>query len=469
MTRTPSQETPVAGLARRTFLQQSLALVGTGTIASCFHSLLSKASAGHVTSTPGYGPLRPMKDEATGLELLQLPEGFRYVSYNWTGDPVEGGFTAPSTHDGMGVIASDATSVTLCRNHELETWDKPFGTPAICYDAKAGGGCTNLQFDTVEGKWLRAWPALSGTVRNCAGGPTPWGTWLSCEETVLGPGDLSDGKDLQLGKEHGWVFEVGAQGGSPVPLKAMGRFSHEAVAIDPATGVVYETEDRKTAGFYRFIPAVPGSLAAGGKLQMLKATSAEDLRRGSAVGQTYDVAWVDIDEPERAHAPGTGDTLGVFSQGKAKGGTTFARLEGCWYGNGHVYINATSGGAAELGQVWQYDPRTETIKLIFESPSVFVLDSPDNIVVSPRGGLILCEDGKSIPQHLRGLTPDGRIFTFAANNIVLSGERNGLAGDFRKEEWCGATFSPDGRWLFVNIQTPGITFAITGPWGEGLA
>ena len=264
VTRTPSQETPVAGLARRTFLQQSLALVGTGTIASCFHSLLSKASAGHLTSTPGYGALRPMKDEATGLELLQLPEGFRYVSYNWTGDPVEGGFTAPSTHDGMGVIASDATSVTLCRNHELETWAKPFGTPAICYDAKAGGGCTNLQFDTVEGKWLRAWPALSGTVRNCAGGPTPWGTWLSCEETVLGPGDLSDGKDLQLAKEHGWIFEVGSQGGVPVPLKAMGRFSHEAVAIDPATGVVYETEDRKTAGFYRFIPAVPGSLAAGG-------------------------------------------------------------------------------------------------------------------------------------------------------------------------------------------------------------
>lgn len=100
---------------------------------------------------------------------------------------------------------------------------------------------------------------------------------------------------------------------------------------------------------------------------------------------------------------------------------------------------------------------------------MFVLDSPDNLVVSPRGGLILCEDGKSKPQHLRGLTPDGRIFTFAANNIVLNGERNGLVGDFRNEEWCGATFSPDGRWLFVNIQTPGITFAITGPWGEGLA
>ena len=469
MRRTPLHEMPAAGVERRTFLQQSLALVGTGTLASCFQSLLSKANAGQVISTPGYGPLRPVKDEATGLELLQLPEGFRYVSYNWTGDPVEGGFTAPSTHDGMGVIASDATSVTLCRNHELETWDKPFGAPAIRYDARAGGGCMNLQFDTVEGKWLRAWPTLSGTVRNCAGGPTPWGTWLSCEETVLGPGDLSDGKELQLEKTHGWIFEINAQVGAPVPLKAMGRFSHEAVAIDPATGFVYETEDRKTAGFYRFLPTDAGSLAHGGKLQMLKAAGAPDLRGGCQIGQTYDVTWVDIDDPELAHTPGTRDTLGVFSQGRAMGGTTFARLEGCWYGNGHIYFNATSGGAAGLGQVWQYDPRRESLKLIFESPSALVLDSPDNIVVSSRGGLLLCEDGKSVPQHLRGLTADGRIFTFAANNVVLNGERNGFVGDFRNEEWCGATFSPDGRWLFVNIQTPGITFAITGPWGEGLA
>lgn len=232
---------------------------------------------------------------------------------------------------------------------------------------------------------------------------------------------------------------------------------------------MYLTEDRKTAGFYRFTPASQGNLAAGGKLQMLKAIGATDLRQGSVIGQTYNASWVDIENPERAHSPGTDDTLGVFSQGKAQDATTFARLEGCWYGNGLVYLNATSGGAAELGQVWQYDPRNETIKLIFESPSVFVLDSPDNIVVSPRGGLVLCEDGKSIPQHLRGLTPDGRIFTLAANNITLNGERNAIAGDFRAEEWCGATFSPDGRWLFVNIQTPGIMFAITGPWGEGLA
>jgi len=305
-------------------------------------------------------------------------------------------------------------------------------------------------------------------VRNCAGGPTPWGTWLSCEETILGPGDRDDGKDRRYEQTHGWIFEVGVDGARPVPLKAMGRFVHEAVAVDPATGYVYETEDRPTAGCYRFVPNERGKLSSGGKLQMLKAAGAPDLRRGSRVGQVYDVSWVDIEEPERARTPGTEDRLGVFSQGKARGATTFARLEGCWFGNGLIYLNSTSGGEKQLGQVWQYDPHNERLRLIFESPSSDVLYSPDNITVSPRGGLVLCEDGDGVSQRLHGMTPDGRIFPLAANNIVLNGERPGLHGDYRDEEWCGATFSPDGRWLFVNIQTPGITFAITGPWGEGL-
>jgi len=97
-----------------------------------------------------------------------------------------------------------------------------------------------------------------------------------------------------------------------------------------------------------------------------------------------------------------------------------------------------------------------------------VLNRPDNLCVSPRGGIVLCEDAKDAQPFLRGLTPDGAIFDFAQNNVVLDGERNGLAGDFRDREWAGACFSPDGRWLFVNVQWPGITFAITGPWQRGV-
>ena len=257
----------------------------------------------------------------------------------------------------------------------------------------------------------------------------------------------------------------------------MGRFKHEAVAVDPNTGIVYETEDQGTAGFYRFLPNRPQNLSAGGKLQMLKIPGHDDVRTGVAVGQEFDVEWVAIDDVECGHTKESvgkdpqnpcGDGLGVFKQGKAQHATTFARLEGCWFGNELVYLDSTSGGDKGLGQIWQYDPRQEKLKLIFESPSADVLDSPDNLTVSPRGGIVLCEDGDAVPHRIHGLTPDGKLFSFAANNVVLNGERQNLRGDFRNQEWAGATFSPDGQWLFVNIQTPGITFAITGPWGDGL-
>ena len=116
-----------------------------------------------------------------------------------------------------------------------------------------------------------------------------------------------------------------------------------------------------------------------------------------------------------------------------------------------------------MGQVWEYDPSGERLRLFFESPGRSTLELPDNLCVSPHGGLMLCEDGPE-ENFVRWLAPDGRIFPFAGNNVVLRGERNGMVGDFRAREFAGATYSPDGRWLFVNVQAPGITFAITGPW-----
>jgi secreted PhoX family phosphatase len=191
-----------------------------------------------------------------------------------------------------------------------------------------------------------------------------------------------------------------------------------------------------------------------------------DTRRNQTSGVWQDVVWYDIADPNRAHSPNTTDTLGVFSQGFSQGGAVFARLEGAWYGNGLIYVNSTSGGNAGAGQVWAYDPITDKLLLLYESPGTAVLDSPDNLTVSPRGGLVLCEDGSGL-EYLHGLTPEGEIFRFCQNNVRLNGERNNIRGDFTGSEFAGATYSPDGRWLFFNIQSPGITFAVTGPWENG--
>ncbi len=455
----PSLHTELA-MSRRAMLRGSAA----GAASLAFGGLVSHAaSAAILPYSPDYGPLRPTTDESTGLPLLRLPEGFRYLSYGWTGDRMADGVITPSAHDGMGVIALNGDRVTLCRNHERGA-GTAFASRPNPYDPAAGGGNTNLVFDVLRGEWINSWSSLTGTIRNCAGGITPWGSWLSCEETVVGPENSSHAYT------HGWVFEVPALAtASAVPLTGLGRFVHEAAAVDPVTGIVYLTEDKGASGFYRFLPNEYGNLQAGGQLQMLAIDSLPQFNTHGVGNQSptreWDVHWVDIADPERAHAPGTLNEAGVFTQGWQAGGARFTRGEGCWYDSGRVYIVATSGGPAGYGQVFEYDPRRETLRLVYASPDALTLNSPDNIAVSPRGGIVLCEDGSRQGQLLHGLTRDGQIFPFAQNDIVLNGERHGISGNFRGMEWCGATFH--GRWLFVNIQTPGITFAITGPWDNG--
>jgi uncharacterized protein len=450
--------------SRRAFLRLAATAAGI-TVAAPLEALARRVRSGTIETETAFGPLAPVRDEATGLPLLELPPGFRYRTLAWTGDAMDGGARMPGAPDGMAAFPGSDGVVHLIRNHELST-GAAFA-PALAYDAYAGGGTTTLTVRADAAGLVGGRASLAGTVRNCAGGATPWRSWLTCEETVLGPSAAAPA----LEKPHGYVFDVPVDGeAAPTPLVAMGRFVHEAVAIDPRSGIIYETEDARRAGLYRFVPATPGRLADGGQLQMLAVRGHPwcDLRNGQPANVAYSIYWVDIDDPDRMHAnPTAADGGGVFSQGFEAGGAVFARLEGACYAEGKIFVTSTDGGHARMGQVWQLDIDRRELRLVFESPGADVLNMPDNLTMSPRGGLVLCEDGTANP-CIHGLTTDGRVFRFARNAVRLSGEHNGIAGDFSTSEFAGATFSPDGRWLFVNVQSPGITLAITGPWEAGI-
>ncbi len=458
--------------SRRDFLRRSASVAGAALLApslaglvACSRDVLPWVGAGRGIRRAGlgqggYGPLRPAGPD------LALPEGFSYVVLSSSGRPMSDGHPTPGAFDGMAAFGLPNGNLRLIRNHENR--DPPDtatvkGDRSTAYDRKCGGGTTSLEVRISSdgtAELVRDFVSLNGTLVNCAGGPTPWGSWLSCEETV-------DGRSTGYDREHGYVFEVPASAEGPVdavPLKAMGRFVHEAVAVDPATGIVYETEDQARAGFYRFIPSSRRRLSAGGRLQMLAVEGRPNYATGTGQtpGAVLPARWVDIADPDPgAHAA---DPAAVFDQGSAQGGARFARLEGCWYGDESVYFHATEGGDARVGQVWRYRPTSMDrgdLILVFESPSSDVLDSPDNITVSPRGGIVICEDGEG-EQYLRGLTPEGAIFDLGKNVLNQS-------------EFAGACFSPDGRVLFVNIQgstldsgtVAGRTFAIRGPWERG--
>jgi secreted PhoX family phosphatase len=288
------------------------------------------------------------------------------------------------------------------------------------------------------------------------------------------------------------VFEVPAPSLGPAsaqPISDMGLFSHEAVAIDPRSGFAYETEDASpNSGFYRFRPhdldGRVGSLEAGGALDMLGVVGAPgaDLRAPLA-GDAHDVEWTPIADPALLPDDAVGVLLyrgksGPYRQGEASGAARFARLEGVWYAAGSIWFVDTTGGAAGEGALWRYDPPETTGSASGRLTAVYVAegrpggDNPDNVTVSPRGGLVLCEDGGN-PEgtQLLGVTPDGHAFPFAVNQIQLAasppGKPDVVAGDYRGSEFAGACFDPTGRWLFANNYSPGITFAISGPWARG--
>lgn len=418
---------------------------------------------------PGYGPL------TRGTGEFALPAGFTVFSFGVAGTPMSDGLPTPNFHDGSTVADAGNGRLALIRNQEGFDPGKALG-PTNAYDRVAQGGVTTSLWDPATGQLLGSSLILHGTDNNCNGGQTPWGSWLSGEESTVGKAEGFE-------KPHGYVFEVPLTATTPIepkPLKAMGRFCHEACVVDPRTGVVYMTEDNGDPGdgFYRFIPKVSGKLAQGGKLEMLaiRGRSRYDTATGQKVGRTLRCEWVPIKDPDPTDAERHPDA--VYQQGRALGAARFLGLEGAMFSGGSVYFVASEAGEKEKGQIWRYTPsgtKQGRLTLLYESRSGKVLDQPDGLTVSPRGGVVVCEDGDGEDvdggtNSLRVLTPKGTLETFARNDTPLdlhAWDDEIKPGSIGRSEWSGACYSPDGQWLFVHLQYPGKTFAITGPWEKG--
>jgi secreted PhoX family phosphatase len=451
-------------LTRRTF---ALGLTST---AFSGLALSGCATSSGITAPPrvaGYGSL-----ERDPAGVLDLPRGFSYRVISSFGDRMNDGLFVPDRADGMGAFRLDSRRMALVRNHELGPSHREkgaFKTVApqgiAAFDRHTDGeplpgGTTTIVYDYKSARVEQQYLSLAGTIRNCAGGTTPWGSWLTCEEDTSRTGSNGQTRD------HGWVFEVpaGRRGvTSPVPLTAMGRFNHEAAAVDPRTGIVYLTEDREDGLFYRFLPERPGELVRGGRLQALAFSDralGSDSRNWSGIDmplqQWRAAGWIDLDEVEASQ-----DDL--RKRGHARGGVLFARGEGIHFGQGELYFCCTNGGAAKLSQIMRYRPsRFEgqsgenaapgRIQLFVETTNAAMLNFGDNITVTPHGHLMVCEDRYTSPvqNHLRGVTPEGTVYDFARLH--------------EQTELAGACFSPDAATMFVNVYAPAKTLAITGPW-----
>ncbi|MER6559858.1 alkaline phosphatase PhoX [Streptomyces sp. NPDC001027] len=483
-------------LTRRDFARQSaltgagVALAGSvGALASAPNALAATdadhtADAEHAADAArkpagghhgvGYGPLLPDPDG-----LLALPAGFKYRVITYSGrTKLESGEITPSNHDGTAAFCGPRGATLLVNNHELKGprsgWQHPVPlTEGLVYDPAAAGGCTVVE--VRPGGHVAEWVGIAGTSTNCAGGTTPWGTWLTGEETEDKAGQNG------MTKDHGYVFEVDPAdrraNRAPKPIKAFGRYAHEAVVIDPRRGHAYLTEDASGPNglFFRWTPPAGFHHGRGrlrtladdaGVLQAFKCFDSngkfvDDLSRATRIGTVYGVDWVDVPDRDARTTP-------VRKQFTAGQVTRARKLEGMWWADGGTYVVSSyardESPVQHDGAVWFYDPkrRTLTLKVLLgvnPDPSVDgAFDGPDNITVSPYGGLVIAEDGEGV-QHLFGATDSGRTYPIARNELNIGTED---APEY--SEFTGVTFSPDGHTLYANIQTPGIMLAITGPW-----
>ena len=451
----------------------------------------------------GGRPFPPLKDDPNGI--LALPAGFSYriVTREGVTDLSYGQGKTPAFHDGTGVVEASHDKLTIIQNHELTPHMAAYGVPHIAgtvYDAGAANasGCTVLTTDR-NGKRIAEWVGISGTVRNCAGGVTPWGTWLTCEETFINAGTTwsAAGQSGVYQENHGYVFEVFQSDSKhqlPKPIKAFGRYEHEALAVEPNLKHVYLSEDASGPNglFYRW--TAPRNVHLGSGLANRLSDTAGTLEAmqirlddGSIVpdvayitsaqlGRPFKVTWTPVADRDAKTTP----TRSQFADGTVTRGKKF---EGVWSnGKGCYIVNSFAFGASDLpadatkhdGMVWFYDYSDETITLVTYFPhnpaaaetegpfprfADMTFDGPDNVTVTPWGTLVLAEDGLRA-SHVLSSVPGGPTYAIA-RNMLSNGTSSGSP---TYSEFTGPTFSPDGKVLFVNIQLPGITLAITGPW-----
>jgi uncharacterized protein len=495
-------------LSRRALLNRA-ALTGAGAVAvaSGASGLMVPAAQASPAPAKSRSPKLFPPLECKPGDLLALPHGFSYaVVAKAGGTQIHDGRgkvvgKTPESPDGT-VAVNHGSRLRLIQNHEISD-DGEFNVPHVkgtVYDEGApGGGCTVIE-TSRNGDRISQWVALSGTYDNCAGGPAPWGAWLSCEETEVTAGTGT------LTKDHGYVFEVFADTPvhqSPKPIKAWGRAAHEAVVVEPSRERVYLTEDAsKPTGLlyrwtaprgYKLRPYIANSLSDhAGTLEALAVLTNDgsilpDLAyvTSAEIGRPFKTKWVNV--PDRTAK--TTSLRKQFADGQV---THSKKLEGAW-GDAHgmYFVSSFAFAEGDLpanatkhdGQHWYYNYRDQTLTLVayfpyneqlhIESPNWeqtlgrsidLAFDGPDGCHVSPYGTVILTEDGNTA-NHMLSWTPETGAQAIVRNQMLI--EKSDLGGNVYSE-MTGPTFSPDGRVLFGNVQVPGYVFAIRGPWAEYL-
>ena len=387
----------------------------------------------------------------TGLQqgkYLDLPSGFSVKMISRTGDRLGDGFRTPGLPDGMGCFMGRGGEWVLMCNHELlssHSKVSPYyfqqDVPDLAYDPLEIGGVSRLVLDPDDLHVKRSHMALLGTSRNCAGGISPWG-WLTCEETF----------HSNAGVDHGFVFLCSHlfEGlNKPEPIRAYGRFNHEAAVVDGKSSVAYLSEDRADGCLYRFLPSNP-QRPFDGKLQVLGLAEPVNKKDAMLEGETVACRWLDLPRVDTKQ-----DRLRHIA--KSLGAITFVRGEGLWLDGSDLYLSTTAGGRNNKGQIWRFSPAGDGVnkgqlKLVIQPDDSRELDMPDNITVGPNGSLFIAEDGSG-EQYIRLLKQNGNLSSFAKNSYSGS-------------EITGVCFSPDYSTLFCNLQHDGITLAIRGPFNK---